>query len=159
MVPVPFRLKVPGKDLSSVGTVAWTTFRLEGLLSFDSGALRIQWSGTGLLDAVTGVDVRSEVVPIPSETLVVPLEQIRSARLLGGWWRPRLELTANDLDTLRSVPSEDGGRLRFWLALGDRRLATQVVAELHRVARARSGSSASGPPLAPPYHTPSNGAV
>ena len=135
MVPLPFRLKVAGKDLSAAATVAWTTFRLQGLLAFDGSLLRLEWSGTGAVDAVTGIEVRSETVSLPTECLGIPLHRVRSIRLLGGWWRPRLEVTANDLDALAPVPSSEGGRVRLWLARRDRALAAAVVAAILQAAR------------------------
>ncbi|MEO8636163.1 MAG: hypothetical protein ABI587_12890 [Gemmatimonadales bacterium] len=159
MVPVPFSLRVSGKDLSAADTVAWTTFRLVGLLVCEANALRIQWSGTGLLDAVTGLAVRSEIVPIPPETLLVPLAQICSVQLVGGWWRPRLEMIANDLDTFRSVPGAEGAHIRFWLARRDRPLAKRVMTEVHLAARASSLLPSSGPSTALQATTPPNGAV
>jgi len=135
MVPLPFRLRVPGRDLSVDDTVAWTTFRLNGLLRFDGRGLRLEWSGTGAVDAVTGVEVRSETVVLPVEHVEIALNHIRSVRLLGGWWRPTLEITTNDLTSLAQVPGSEGGRVRLRFARRDRPLAIALVATILQSAR------------------------
>lgn len=154
MVPLSFRLKVPGRDLSSADTVAWTTFRLNGLLTFDGQALHIEWSGTGLLDSVTGAEVESSTVAIPREHLAIPLVRIRSVRLRGGWWRPRLEVSGNDLEALCGVPSEEGGRVFFWLDRRERKLAEELVIALRVAAHTLGAADPTVPPKLPRLESP-----
>jgi len=148
MVPLRFRLKVPGTDLSAGGTAAWSTFRIHGMASLDGEALRLEWTGIGTIDSVTGTEVQGETVTLPIDSLTIPLQALRTVRLLGGWWRPRLEITANDLSVLRSVPGEEGARVTLWLVRGDRRLAASLVDAVRTaVARLRGAS-------APRHETP-----
>lgn len=128
---------MPSSDHSTEDVTAWASYKIHGLLRFDGEALRVEWLATASLDEVEGMDVRSRVVPLAPEALMVPLEQLRTARV-SGWWRPRLEVSANDLGTLSAVPGEDGGRVRFWIRRGDRPLATRVVDAMREAARLRT---------------------
>lgn len=84
MVPVPFRLRVPGQDRSAGDTMAWTTFRIHGLASLEGQGLRLEWSGSGALDAVRGMDVKTQLVSLPIEHLIVPLPWMQSIQPAGG---------------------------------------------------------------------------
>lgn len=128
MDAIPFALKVPGKDDMTWSEIATTSYRFRGLLRLEADALLLEWAGSAELEEVSLAGVRTERIALPSESLTVPLADIRTLRLAGGWIRPYLEITANDLDLLRYVPGEDGGRLRLWLARRDRGAARRLVA-------------------------------
>lgn len=135
MAPIPFTLKVAGRDYSTEDFTAWSTDKVHGLLHFDGRSLTIEWAGTASIDEVRGLEVHSQTVPLPPQVLSIPLLRLRTAKLAGGWWRPRLELTGNDLEALALVPGEAGGRVQLWIARRDRPRAARVVDALHRVAR------------------------
>jgi hypothetical protein len=123
--------------------MAWTTFRIHGLACLKSQGLRLEWSGSGALDAVRGMDVKTQLVSLPIEHLIVPLPRMRSIQLAGGWLRPRVEITANDLAVLRAVPGEHNGRVALWLARRDRRLASTLIRAIHEAAKELRLSSVS----------------
>lgn len=154
MIPVPFRLKVPGQDHSSGGTVAWTTFQVHGLASLDGQSVRLEWSGSGTLDRVRGMDVQSEVISLPIESLLLPLPDLRSIQLIGGWLRPRIEITANELAVLGPIPGAHDGRIHLWLARGDRRLASTLIQAVHEAVRQLRLSPGSAAMPGPPTPTP-----
>lgn len=138
MLRLPFRLKVPSKDnLTQESVTSWTTFAFHGLMHFDGTALHIEWGGTAATDVVEGVSVRSGIISLPPESVVIPVSRLRSVKLAGGWWRPRLELTGNDVTALAVVPSEAAGLVRFWVTRGDRRLAGELAAAMKLAARER----------------------
>lgn len=83
MVPVPIRPRVPGQDRSAGDTMAWTTLRIHGLASLEGQGLRLKWSGSGALDAVRGMEVKTQLVSHPIEHLIVPLPRMRSIQLAG----------------------------------------------------------------------------
>jgi hypothetical protein len=128
MHSIPFSLKVPGKDEMTWSEIASTSFKFRGFLRLEPGALLLEWAGSAEVEEVTFTGVRTDHVDLPSESLLVPLDEIRTLRLVGGWLRPRLELTATSMDLLRMVPGEDGGRVRLWLARQDRAPAGRLVA-------------------------------
>ncbi len=128
MEAIPFTLKVPGRDDMTWSEIASTSYRFGGLLRLEADALLLEWTGSAAVEEVGFTGVRTEQIALPSESLTVPLSEIRSLRLAGGWIRPHLEITANDLDLLRYVPSEDGGRVRLWLARRDRGAGRRLLA-------------------------------
>jgi len=138
MRPLPFRLKVPARDnLAGASVISWTSFTFHGRLGFDGAELQVEWNGTAATDAVEGASVRSDVMALPAESVAVPLTRLRSARLVGGWWRPRVEITGNDLTALAAIPGEQAGEVQFWITRRDRKLAAALVAALHQTARVK----------------------
>ncbi len=128
MEAIPFTLKVPGKEDMTWSEIASTSYHFRGFLRLEAETLLLEWAGSAEVEEVGFAGVRTEKVALPSESLTVPLSEIRSLRLAGGWIRPYLEITANDLDLLRYIPGEDGGRLRLWLARRDRGAARRLLA-------------------------------
>ena len=98
MEAIPFTLKVPGRDDMTWSEIAGTSYRFGGLLRLEADALLLEWTGSAAVEEVGFTGVRTEQIALPSESLTVPLSEIRSLRLAGGWIRPHLEITANDLD-------------------------------------------------------------
>lgn len=128
MDPIPFSLKVPGKDDMTWSEIATTSYRFRGLLRLEADGLLLEWAGTAEVEEVSFAGVRTDRINLPSESLLVPIAAVRTLRVAGGWLRPHIELTAHDWDLLRYVPGEDGGRLRLWLARRDRGAARRLVA-------------------------------
>jgi len=127
MESLPFKLKVPGQDDMTWSEIASTSYRFRGVLRLQPDGLRLEWTGSAEVEEVSLIGVRIERIALPSESLDVPLTEIHTLRL-GGWIRPYLELATNDLDLLRIVPGEDGGRLRLWLSRRDLGAARRLVA-------------------------------
>jgi hypothetical protein len=159
MNPLPFTLRVAGVDTFTFEAIASTAFTFTGLLRLEPEAVYLEWTGSAHVDEVAFTGVRSEQVSLPQEYVHLPYPLLRSAELRGGWIRPHLELGGWQLDTLQSIPGEEGGRLRLWLARRDRRLARQV----HRTLRERMSGLPPDTRLAPPRVistlTPPEGAV
>jgi hypothetical protein len=130
MQPLPFRLKVPGKDALTATEASSTSFRFHGLLHLLEDTLLLEWTGLAQVERVSLLDVEEETVTFPAEELTLPLARVRRLRLRGGWLLPHLELMGNDLDALRIVPSEEAGRVHLWLARRDRRLAAAIAARV-----------------------------
>lgn len=140
MPPLPFTLRMPGQDHSADGLTSWSTFKVRGCLHFDGARLVLEWAVTASTSEVEGLDVRSEVEPLPAEALEVPLDRLRGVEVRSGWWRPRLELVANDLTLFFGVPGEKGGRVRLYLERSDRpdaqAVADAITAALRSIPRA-----------------------
>lgn len=129
---LPFRLKVSGTDEMHGVRAISTSFRFSGWLRLEGPCLRIEWTGYAHVQDVGTTGIRDERLPLPAETLVVPAGRLRRAELVGGWWRPRLVLTARDDRALAFVPSEKHGRVHFWYARRDRHVAVAVADRLGR---------------------------
>lgn len=129
-VELPFTLKVAGKDEYEGIRAVSTSFHFHGLLKLDGEVLRIEWKGHARVQDVELLSVRDEELPLPAETLIVPVARLRRAELLGGWWRPRLAISARDIHALSVVPSEDQGSVAFWYARRDGGLAAKIAIDL-----------------------------
>ncbi len=156
MEALPFSLKVPGEDSITLTAISSTTFKFSGLLRLDGAVLHLEWEGSAQVEEVESLSVRDETVPLPEEALDLPLEELRSIALLGGWWRPRVELCARSLGALNIVPSEEGGRVALWIARRDRASAATLVAAATRALRAPEHRPARAEPTTP-YPTPRSG--
>lgn len=156
MDALPFSLKVPGKDSITLTAISSTTFKFSGLLRLEGEVLYLEWEGSAQVEEVESLSVRDETVPLPEEELVLPLEELRSIALCGGWWRPRVELCARSLGALNIVPSEEGGRVALWIARRDRAAAAALVASATRALRSARHRPARAEPTTP-FPTPSSG--
>jgi hypothetical protein len=143
---LPFKLRVAGKDEFHGVHAVSTSFRFHGLLRFDWDHLWIEWAGSARVQDVGALTVRDEHLPLPAEALAIPVDRLRRAALAGGWWRPRLEISAKDLAALATVPSEDQGKVRFWYARRDRATAIALSAILSRAIASASVASTAPPP-------------
>jgi len=127
---LPIKLKVAGKDEFRGTHAVSTSFAFYGWLRLDGAALRIEWKGVARVQAVGPLSASDKRLPLPTETLVVPVARLRRAELLGGWWRPRLAISARDLEALALVPSEEQGTVHFRYARRDRTAAARFAASL-----------------------------
>ncbi len=129
---VPFTLKVAGKDQFQGVKAVSTSYRFRGLLRFDGASLWIEWTGTYRVQEVGALTARDEEAPLPVESLTVPLARVLNVRFRGGWLRPRLELSGRDLAVFETVPGEDGGIARLWLARQDREIAASLTSKINQ---------------------------
>jgi hypothetical protein len=124
---LPFRLKVPGVDEFRDFKVISMSYKFRGQLQLLEQGVRIEWGGTATVEEVDTIDVRDDKISLPDESLDVPFTSLYRAQVLGGWWRPRLELQARQLAALSIVPSSEAGLVRFWIRRGDRELAQRLA--------------------------------
>lgn len=127
MPSLPFRLKVPKRDEVTLAGISSTNFRFQGLLHVHDEGLLLEWTGTAKVERFGLTGIGDETLPLPDESLTLPYPRLRDVLLQGGWLMPRLVLLGNELDALRIIPSEDGGRVCLWIARRDRRLAQEFV--------------------------------
>lgn len=132
MEPIPFKLSVPGEDGFNFKAITSRQYKFRGFLRLDRDRLVIEWRGTAHVDIVAWTGIKSEVLPLPTESLTLSVDEIRVVTLGGGWIRPYLELGGYDLDALDIVPGEDQGRVRFLIARIDRRAAARLVEAISR---------------------------
>jgi hypothetical protein len=130
MASLPFRLKVPKREELGFAGASSTRFRFRGLLHVQEEALYLEWTGTARVERFGLTGIGKETLQLPAENMTLPFARLGDIMLQGGWILPRLVLMGNDLDALRIVPSEDGGRVCLWLARRDRRLAADLVQQV-----------------------------
>ena len=129
---IPFTLKVSGKDQFRGVNAISTSYRFHGRLRFDGVSLWIEWTGTYRVQEVGALTVRDDVAPLPNESLMVPLARVLNVRFRGGWLRPRLELSGRDLAVFETVPGEEEGIVRLWLARQDRQIAASLTNKINQ---------------------------
>lgn len=141
---LPIRLRVTGKDEFEGLHAVSTSFEFHGWLRLEGAALRIEWKGVARVQEVGPLSVTDDRLPLPAEALVVPLARLRRAELVGGWWRPRLAVSARDLEALAMVPSEEQGTVHFWYARKERKAAAQFAASLSSAITDRASAIGEG---------------
>ncbi len=118
-IELPFTLKVAGKDEVDGIRAVSTSFHFHGWLRLQGDVLQVEWSGHARVQDVELLSARDEQLPLPAELLLIPVARLRRAELRGGWWRPRIAITAGDTRTLAIIPSEELGTVCFWYARRD----------------------------------------
>jgi hypothetical protein len=74
--------------------------------------------------------VGTDVAEVASDWLDLPFERIAAAWVIGGWWRPQLEIRTRSIEDLEDVPAARGITLRLRIHRRDRRLALAIAAEI-----------------------------
>lgn len=131
--PLPIRLAIPGSDDVGFQGVESVSYKVYGLLHVTEGGIALEWSGTKTTEQVTFLNVGTEIDEIPLDWLEVPAGELMGVRLVGGWWRPAVELRARYMDAFERVPSVQGVLLRLRIARRDRALAREVVMEIEEM--------------------------
>jgi hypothetical protein len=157
--PIPFRLKVPGRDAVEWGGIESVSYRVDGLLRLADKSVILEWTGTRTTQEVSFDKIGTDVDELPPQWLELPFGRIAGAWVVGGWWWPRLELRARGLEDFIGVPATHGVTLRLRIHRRDRGLARTIVFEIERRVAAtllayenRPQLGAAG--LPPPYFPP-----
>ncbi len=133
MDPLPFSLKVRGHDAIDGLDVYSISVKVEGMASWSDGAgLTLEWAETQHIDEVSFTTIRSDVVSEPPLAIDIAVDELAGAAVLGGWWRPRIELKGRYLDTFTNVPGSAPGRVVLWIRRRDRDLAKHLASLLTR---------------------------
>lgn len=130
MLPLPFTLKVAGHDAIDGFDIVSVSVKVDGIAYWADGMLTLEWAETQHVDEVSLSAVKSDVRSQPPLAIDIPIEVLTRARLLGGWWRPRIELEARYIETFANIPGAKPGRLALFIKRRDRSLAADIIAEL-----------------------------
>ncbi len=148
MDPLPFSLKVQGHDAIDGLDVFSISVKVEGMAYWsDSTGLTLEWAETQHIDEVSFTRVSSDVVAQPPLAIDIAVDELAAAAVLGGWWRPRMELKGRYLDTFTHVPGSQPGRVVLWIRRRDRDLAKQLASILTRAIADRPMVSTTDPRL------------
>ncbi|MEP6571384.1 MAG: hypothetical protein ABJD11_01770 [Gemmatimonadota bacterium] len=127
-----FKLKVAGTDEFRGLKATSTSYRFHGILRLDGSVLTIEWGGVAQVQEFGATTIRDNRLPLPDDSVEIPVELLYRAALAGGWWLPRLRLRAGAPGVLSMVPSEELGAVEFWYARADRDLAITMVAAINK---------------------------
>lgn len=131
MDSLPFTLRVRGHDVIDGLDVFSISVKVEGMASWaDDTGLTLEWAETQHIDEVSFTRVRSDVVSQPPLAIDIAVDELAGVAVLGGWWRPRVELKGRYLDTFTHVPGSQPGRVALWIRRRDRNLANQLASAL-----------------------------
>lgn len=128
--PLPFRLHPHGSDTIGFEGIESVSYRLDGLLRLADQSVTLEWTGTRTTEQVSLDKIGTDVDKLPLDWFELPFRRIAGAWLIGGWWRPRLELRARGYDDLAGVPSRRGVTLRLRIHRRDRGLARAIASEI-----------------------------
>ena len=128
--PLPFRLKAPGSDTLGFEGIESVSYRVDGLLRLADQSITLEWTGTRTTEQVSLDKVGTDVDELPPEWLELPIGRIAGAWVVGGWWRPRLELRARESGDFDGVPAARGVTLPLWIHRRDRGLARALALEI-----------------------------
>ena len=134
--PLPIRLKHAGSDTVGFDGVESVSFRSEGLLHLMDWGIVLEWNQTRTTERVSMAGVATDVEELPLEAVEVPIELLVDARVIGGWWRPQIELRARGLDAFSGIPGVRGGTLRLLVHRRDRSLSRAIAIEIRERAAA-----------------------
>ena len=118
--PLAFRIGVPGADTLDDRGIRSVGYRLEGLLRLVDATLVFEWAATRTTESVSFAGVKTETDRSPIGALEVPVERITTVRRRGGWWAPRLELRASEIDAFDALPGARPASIRLKIRRRDR---------------------------------------
>lgn len=149
-VILPFRLEADDDSEVSPWYFRAVSYELHGLARLEEGRLVLQWSGTSEVTEIKGTATRVREEPLPVRRVVLPVTQIASVALEGGWWRPRVVLRVADLGVLSDIPGAARGALALRIARSDRALARDLITGIEILAADAALAAAESPPPLPP---------
>jgi hypothetical protein len=122
-VPVSHDQRLAGRQ------VVLRASRLRGLVRLENSVLVIEWAGAIEWLEVRGPEVETRTEEVPTTRREIPVGRLADVAVRG-WWRPRFELRAADLETLSGVPAAENGRLSLRIPRAERRMANELVLNL-----------------------------
>ena len=138
--PVPFTIGQPGEDTFELDGVRSVTYRLSGMLSLVVDTIVLEWTLSRHVEEVFFISVEIDDAELPPECLELPADQITAARLVGGWWAPRLVLHARWANAFDPIPGAGRGIVSLRLARRDRG-AARAMADALRSAHLLAGTA------------------
>ncbi|MEE8361342.1 MAG: hypothetical protein V3R71_04260, partial [Gemmatimonadales bacterium] len=108
--PLPFRLRLAGKDTIDAGGIRTVSYKVQGLLHLEGDTLALEWAVDQSTENVGIGGVSTDVEQFDYEELVVPLTWLTEVRLTRFPSR-RLKLRARRLDAFDGVPAARPGSI------------------------------------------------
>ena len=125
--PLPFRLKRPGWDSIGFSGIESVSHRADGILRVTEQGVTLEWAEVQTIQQVSLERVGTDVNELTPDWLELPSERIAGAWLVGGWWSPRLDLRAREMEDFEGVPGVRGVTLSLRIHRRDRPLASAIA--------------------------------
>lgn len=126
-VPLPFQLRAGGRDTMGLEGIESVSYRVDGVLRLTPEGLLFEWSETRTEERVSLARIGTDVDQYPLEPLLLPMQRVAGAWVIGGWWWPRLELRAHSVQDFEDVPGARGVTLVLRIHRRDRELARALA--------------------------------
>lgn len=126
-IPLPFRLEIPDDDSLELGGMRSVSYKVDGLLHLGNDALTFEWVARRQIERIGFTGVKKEEDESPVGRARVPLDVITRVRLRGGWWAPRLDVYARQLEAFEDIPSARPGIVTLRIRRADRGIAAAMV--------------------------------
>jgi len=125
--PLPFRLKRPGWDSMGFSGIESVSHRAGGILRLTEQGVTLEWAEVQTVQQVSLERVGTDVNELAPDWLELPSERIAGAWLVGGWWAPRLDLRAREIEDFEGMPGVRGVTLSLRIHRRDRPLASAIA--------------------------------
>jgi len=109
------------------GGIESVSHRADGILRVTEQGVALEWTEVQTVQQVSLDRVGTDVNELPPEWLELPSERIAGAWLVGGWWSPRLDLRAREIEDFEGVPGVRGVTLSLQIHRRDRPLARAIA--------------------------------
>ncbi|UCD23256.1 MAG: hypothetical protein JSW51_09365 [Gemmatimonadota bacterium] len=139
--PLPFHIRLPGKETIDFKGIREVSYKVEGLLHLHDDALEFEWTATEKTERVGVTGIGTVVDESPIGKLEVPAGWILEVQLRGRLL-PRMRLRARRLDAFEDMPGAKAGVLTLRVR---RRFRPQAEAMVAAIEEARD--TAPLPPL------------
>jgi len=109
------------------GGIESVSHRADGILRVTEQGVALEWTEVQTVQQVSLDRVGTDVNELPPEWLELPSERFAGAWLVGGWWSPRLDLRAREIEDFEGVPGVRGVTLSLQIHRRDRPLARAIA--------------------------------
>ena len=108
------------------------SYQVAGTVRLTDDGLELTWTETETSQRVSLERLGTDVGDLGEESLDLTNAQLAGAWVVGGWWRPRLELRVQHTDDLDHMPAARGVTVMLRIERRDRALAAAIAAEIRK---------------------------
>lgn len=130
MTAVPFTLAARSEQLAGGSEMHIVKTSVVGVASLDDQALRLQFRTIEEFQRYRGGRFEQGINESDVRDLLIPLRALRTVRVAGPWWRPRLEIAGADLRALDGFPRAATGEASLRIRRRDRTDARELASNV-----------------------------
>lgn len=130
MTAVPFTLAPLTEQLVSGSEMHIVKTSVVGVASLDGGVLRLQFRTIEEFQRYRDSEAEQGTTESDVRELLIPVRALRTVRVVGSWWRPRLEIAAADLRAFDGFPRAATGEVSLRIRRRDRTDARELASDV-----------------------------